>query len=338
MIIIIYLIYQIIPFLNTLNYEFVYYQNDKDKTDILHFNESNVLAFKLDFKDEHTNLTSYDLFKVEIKYIYSRPGNDSRIKDPKIPINTYNCEYNSTEKKFTKVSESQYKCLNFSDLKNYTNIGIQNGYNDEFFTYFEIEVKLSDSRNDNFTEVTDYLIKKDCKFEFFYLDYSIKVENFSKPIMPYKNSVFLQFNPISILQMNIFFMKQKLKEKNNILFLLDKEKTTENIIFSRLEQYSYYKGENRAELNKKFNDSNYKTYAKIFVRADTRELEVQRKYQNLPEFWANNSFYFLIFLHYLILYLVLFIIFYHICLCLKDYFILMILKKTILIFIQIRPN
>ena len=99
--------------------------------------------------------------------------------------------------------------------------------------------------------------------------------------MPYKNSVFLQFNPISILQMNIFFMKQKLKEKNNILFLLDKEKTTENIIFSRLEQYSYYKGENRAELNKKFNDSNYKTYAKIFVRADTRELEVQRKYQNL---------------------------------------------------------
>ena len=46
-------------------------------------------------------------------------------------------------------------------------------------------------------------------------------------------------------------MKQKLKEKNNILFLLDKEKTTENIIFSRLEQYSYYKGENRAELNKK---------------------------------------------------------------------------------------
>ena len=76
-------------------------------------------------------------------------------------------------------------------------------------------------------------------------------------------------------------MKQKLKEKNNILFLHDKEKTTENIIFSRLEQYSYYKGENRAELNKKFNDSNYKTYAKIFVRADTRELEVQRKYQNL---------------------------------------------------------
>ena len=289
LIIIIYLIYRIIPFFNRKNYEFIYYQNDKDKTDILHFNESNVLAFKLDFKDVHTNLTSYDLFKVEIKYIYSRPGNDSRIKDPKIPINTYNCEYNSTEKKFTKVSESQYKCLNFSDLKNYTNIGIQNGYNDEFFTYFEIEVKLSDSRNDNFTEVTDYLIKKDCKFEFFYLDYSIKVENFSKPITPYKNSVFLQLNPISILQMNIFFMKQKLKEKNNILFLTDKEKTTENIIFSRIEQYSYYKGENRAELNKKFNDSNYKTYAKIFVRADTRELEVQRKYQNLPEFWADNS-------------------------------------------------
>ena len=78
LIIIIYLIYQIIPFLNRKNYEFVYYQNDKDKTDILHFNESNVLAYKLDFKDKFTNLTSNDLFEVEIKYMYSGTVNDSR--------------------------------------------------------------------------------------------------------------------------------------------------------------------------------------------------------------------------------------------------------------------
>ena len=78
LIIIIYLIYRIIPFLNRKNYEFVYYQNNKDKTDILHFNESNVLAYKLDFKDKFTNLTSNDLFEVEIKYMYSGTVNDSR--------------------------------------------------------------------------------------------------------------------------------------------------------------------------------------------------------------------------------------------------------------------
>ena len=203
LIIIIYLIYRIIPFLNRKNYEFVYYQKNKDKTDILHFNESNVLAYKLDFKDKFTNLTSNDLFEVEIKYMYSGPVNDSLQKNYSI-INTYDCEYNNTEKKFTKVSKSKYKCLNFSYLTNYTKFGIKNGYNDEFFTYFEIDVKLSDSRNDNFTEATDFLINNDCKFKFFYLDYSIKVENFSKPIISYKNSVFLQFSPISILQMNIF--------------------------------------------------------------------------------------------------------------------------------------
>ena len=78
LIIIIYLIYRIIPFLNRKNYKFVYYQNNKDKTDILHFNESNVLAYKLDFKDKFTNLTSNDLFEVEIKYMYSGTVNDSR--------------------------------------------------------------------------------------------------------------------------------------------------------------------------------------------------------------------------------------------------------------------
>ena len=94
LIIIIYLIYRIIPFFNRKNYEFIYYQNDKDKTDILYFNESNVLAYKLDFKDKFINLTSNDLFEVEIKYMYSGPVNDSRQKNYSI-INTYDCEYNT---------------------------------------------------------------------------------------------------------------------------------------------------------------------------------------------------------------------------------------------------
>ena len=95
------------------------------------------------------------------------------------------------------------------------------------------------------------------------MDYTIKVENYNDPIIPYEDSVFLQLSPVSILEMNVYFMKQILKEQRNVL--IDREEITENTVFSRVEQYSYYKGEDR-EKRKIQNDIDYKNYAKIFIR------------------------------------------------------------------------
>ena len=274
-----------IPFIQRKNYNFLYYQKNQDSTDKINFNETeNDFAYILESKNNNnTALTCNDLLEVKISYIYNENQNNGYRKKNVTNINKYNCTYNNSTKRFEKVPESQYKCIE------HPNEIIQNTYNDINFSYYEIIVSLKDSDKDNFTEITDFLSANDCKLDFYFLDYTVDIDNYNKPIIPYQNSVFLHLSPISIVEMNLFFMKQILKDQSNLQFGLNNENIRENIIFSRIEQYSYFKGENRAELNEKFNDTDYRVYAKIFIRADNKELIIKRKYQNLDEFWADNA-------------------------------------------------
>ena len=49
-------------------------------------------------------------------------------------------------------------------------------------------------------------------------------------------------------------------------------------LFSRTEQYFLHRGENTGE----------ESFAKIYIRADTRRMEVKRKYQTLLEYFADT--------------------------------------------------
>ena len=285
LVIVVYLIIQFIPFAKRDNYDLVYLEENKDQTDILELKKSkNDLAYRLEYKNNYNSgFTCEDLLDVQINHLYSEKDEISGKRNKTYTnINTYDCNI----KKFINVNkshESVYKCLNQPDKP------IRNVYNDNNFTYYEIIVSLKDSQKDNFTNINNYLLSNDCKFELYYLDYTINVENYSNPIKSYRNSAFLQLSPVSILEMNIYFMKQFLEDKGNIIFNTDKEKTRENTIFSRIEQYSYYKGENRTERKIKYNDPDYNIYAKIFIRADTKVLKVKRNYQTLGGFWADNT-------------------------------------------------
>ena len=283
-----YLIFEFVYFVKRDKYEIVYLAENMDSTDILNFKQSkNDIAYRLEFKNNsNSSLTCEDLLDVKIKFIYSARNKTTgkRDKNPR-DINTYNCKYLRQTNEFLKTNESSgiiYKCL---DNLNET---IRNVYNDDYFSYYEITVSLRDSEKDNFTNINDFLLINDCKIEVHYLDYTIKVENYKNPIVPYENSVFLQLSPVSILEMNAYFMKQILKDQRNVILPTLREKTIENTVFSRVEQYSYYKGEDR-EKRKIQNDIDYKNYAKIFIRADTKKLNVQRHYQSLGRFWADNT-------------------------------------------------
>ena len=283
-----YLIFEFVYFVKRDKYDLVYLAENMDSTDVLNFKQSkNDFAYRLEYKNNsNSSLTCEDLLDIRIKFIYSARNNTTgkREKDQR-DISTYNCKYISRSNEFLKTNESSgiiYKCL---DNLNET---IRNVYNDNNFSYYEITASLKDSEEDNFTNINDFLLINDCKIELHYLDYTIKVENYNNPIVPYENSVFLQLSPVSILEMNVYFMKQILKEQRNVIFPTVREKTTENTVFSRVEQYSYYKGEDR-EQRKNQNDIDYKNYAKIFIRADTKKLYVQRYYQSLGRFWADNT-------------------------------------------------
>ena len=55
--------------------------------------------------------------------------------------------------------------------------------------------------------------------------------------------------------------------------------------FSRVEDYAVYKGLERA-VNK---PEDYSYYAKIYIRADNRKIDIKRRYQDVMEFYADKS-------------------------------------------------
>ena len=80
-------------------------------------------------------------------------------------------------------------------------------------------------------------------------------------------------------------MNQYFENDNYLFFVLEDGKPEIKTLFSRVEEYALYLGLNRGE--SKPND--YKNYARIFIRADTKKTEIKRKYQKVMEFYADAS-------------------------------------------------
>ena len=82
-------------------------------------------------------------------------------------------------------------------------------------------------------------------------------------------------------------MNQHLYDDDTFISLItnanDKEKQLSSI-YSRYEEYSLYQGLNRANTS-----SDYLNWVKVFFRADTRKIDVKRKYQGIMEFYADAS-------------------------------------------------
>ena len=119
-----------------------------------------------------------------------------------------------------------------------------------------------------------------------YTDITINVDNVKNPFSSFVNSMFLQLNPTLIQKKNIFFMNYHLYDDNHILHI-DRKEDKQDIKtgLSRIEDYSLYKGLNRTF--KKVED--YEAYAKIYIRADNKKIEIKRRYQDFMEYYADSS-------------------------------------------------
>ena len=125
----------------------------------------------------------------------------------------------------------------------------------------------------------------DCKFQLFYTDITIDFDDYKDPIKPYINSLFVQLDPTLFLKMNAFFSNQYFENDNYLLFVFNEEEPTIHTLFSRYEEWSLYKGLDRGNSKPK----DYNTYAKIYIRADTKKTTIKRKYQKIMEFYADSS-------------------------------------------------
>ena len=277
-------IYYAIPFFNRKNYSLFYYTINLNKTEEINLEESKAsLAFGFECTntrnpEKYVGTSIEDYLELKDKYIYYINKGENKTT---ISVGLHTCNisdfYNDINliKSLDKEKMDKLKCLN-----NLTNV-IKNRYQDKAdnFTYYQIDVDIKN--NISALDVKNYLLDNDCKIELYYIDARIEVDDYKEPIKPFLNEVFLQLNPNLNLRMNTYFMNEYF-ESNDELFFPTKKPQTINNLFSRSEQYFLHREENDEDPN----------YAKIYIRADTKKMEVRRKYQTVLEFFADTFTFF----------------------------------------------
>ena len=206
-------------------------------------------------------------------------------------INIKQCNRNDfdfDEEFYKRINELKINDLpieKFSCLENNTH-EIQGIYTDSNFSYYRITVLAKEGKN--YSEINDFLLQNDCKLQFYYIDYSIDVENYTNPFKPLINSLFLELNPDFLTRKNVFFMNYHFKTDDRLFQLYESKKAEKeekkNIGYSRVEDYFLYKG---VGTSSNFKDKDI--YANLYIRADNKRLEIKRENQNVLDFYAQNS-------------------------------------------------
>ena len=274
-----YLIYNFIPFLHEENFSLQYYtMNLEDTEDIKLAEEPIAFGFGLTVNNTNANLS--DLFKFRVEF---RKNNA-----PRKTININHCElsdfHNLHDKYLNKVNIEDYYCISHEDLSNNSPEGIWTGTN---FSYYMISLESKYLNNETHNQlINDYLVVSDCKLQFYYSDITIDVDDYRNPISSVLNSMFLQLDPTIIQKRNILFMNYHLSDEDSFLHVLPGgEKSSTKTGLSRIEDYAVYKGLNRVD--KKTDD--YNIYAKIYIRADNRKVEIYRYYQDFMDFYDETT-------------------------------------------------
>lgn len=316
------LIYKFIPFYNRKYFSIIDYTMSMSDTEQINLEESNLaFAVGLDCTEDKDGTKAVDLLDVELSFITYTKDNDGK-RNKKIEIlPSHPCRYedfyNNFNHSFDYLNIKKLYCL---DEKNRI---IQGIYEDSIFTYYQFNVYSKENTEDNFNRIDEYLLRNDCKFQFYYIDISFDINNVTNPVQPYINSFFLQLSPILFLKTNIYFMNQYFID-DKLLFWDENGSPALQALFSRYESYSLYKGLNRYANQMK----DYKSYGNIYVRADTQRNEIKRQYQKITEFYAGISSIF-VFVYY-----VLCVIFYYI----NNFYAELSVSKKIFLFKELENN
>ena len=271
-----YFIYNFIPFVKDKNFTLQYYTvNSNENQNISLKDDPIAFGFGLTNENKNALYNIMDLFNISVQFTHYQNKNN------KTNIDYHYCNMEDFHNKYDKPISEKLFCIN----PEYTPEGI---YTEDKFSYYTISVLSKYEKNKTHNDIiNDYLIENDCKLQFYYTDIEIDLTNKDGPFSSFLNSMFLQLNPTVIQKKNIYYANYHLTDDYKIIRIGSNDpKPVIKTGFSRIEDYSLYKGLDRINLDD--NEDN-KYYAKIYIRADNRKIDIRRRYQDLMEFYADTS-------------------------------------------------
>ena len=280
-----YAIYYFIPFINRKNFNIVYYTMNLPYAEQINL-KSTKAAFAIGFDcnkgSDGTN--AEDILKLELTYTTQTKNNDGTKNREIIQLSTHPCTYSDFYN-------------NFNDSLDYLNIDIfqclddnshivEGIYTDRVFSYYTFIVSTKEDTQENFDRVNNYLTENDCKLNVYYTDITIDLNDYKNSSRRYLDSLFIQLDPNYVKKMNAYFLNEYLYDDDYLIRVFNDDGDYKvETKFSRIEDYSLYKGLNRFQ--SRIDD--YKNYAKLYIRAETKKTEIKRKYQKLMEYIADAS-------------------------------------------------
>ena len=276
-------IYYFIPFYNRQNFTAVYYTLITAQADRISFSESKTaLAFGLNCWKGKDGTTADQLFNLDFKYIFWKLENND-YKQTRLTLGSHPCTkkdfYDEFNETFDASQIYKYQCLDDPTIT------VEGIWTSEIFSYFQFEVNAKNNSTELLNKIDDYLFENDCKYQIYYSDNTIDIEDFSKPIKSYVEAIFIQINPTLSIRRNLYFMNQYLFDDDSLLWVFneDEEANMKKTLFSRYEEYSLFQG-----LKREKRSTDYLNFVRLYIRADTQKTEVKRQYQKINEFFAEE--------------------------------------------------
>ena len=282
-----YFIINLIPFFRKDNFTLQFYTMNLQKTEEIKLKESKTaFAFGLTCSDDNITKGVRELFDLQIHFLEQIKVNGNKITNIS-NVTTHNCITDD----FYNIHNESFELLNFKDLqcidkKEFNENRLEGIYTDQLFTYYRFTVSSKNKTEDIFNKIDDYLLQNDCKLQFYYTDIDLDLSDYKNPINTYINSLFLQLNPTLIQEKNVFLMNYHLFNDSKLFHFFEQNESPRITAgFSRIEEYSLYKGLSRYSSK----PIEYENYAKLYIRVDNKKVVIKRKYQDFMEFFADNS-------------------------------------------------
>jgi hypothetical protein len=278
------LTYMLINFQNFIDRKImnlVYNEGFKEYAPEINFDNYTIkFAVGLDVGDPTLLPNLYKYLQIEFVSIATEKTNGV-LKKTKTPIPLQPCNYshfyNSFNSTFDSLGLSSLFC---PDLRNVSVKGI---YTDDEFNYFVFTVSLKKQWHDNTQEARKFFTDYEIKSIIYYIDTSISVWDYAKPIQNYLNNKFLTVDWQFFKKLNMDFMTLGFSSDDNILFR--DEQSKDLAVIDTYEQYFDHISEDRMITKQR----DYNSFSKIFIRSSTKNKVIKRVYMKITEYLANMS-------------------------------------------------
>ena len=279
--ILIYMYVNSLNFIQKKNMSLIYYDRRIDRPYYISFkNYSNNFAIGLDCSGLSDGRSLYDYLTLDLQFIsQNRTNTTSKVRTyTDIPL--HNCkieDFVGFEKEFEQNNLNKYYC---PDNNSYEIGGF---YTDTIFNYFQITVQSIKNTTEYWENIEDILINYECRYEIYYIDTTINVYDYDKPVKQYLNQGYAILKPNSYIKHNYFFKRIEFKSGEN--FFIDSYKTKYFIGYSQTDSYNRDLTYNRYD--NKYNDFNI--FGKFFLRSDNKDNIARRKYDKINDYLAQIS-------------------------------------------------